>query len=149
MDLNLTKEVRFFSGNEFKDIRHVAEGIVWPDKDANSDHWGRFSVYLISLSVVCLAFGHFVRGKPFDVRISELKSVLDLPVDDIREFLLMNSITVPLSVYLSADDFKEASFMLKDFMNAKPVESCSIVKSARDFLDAFMASYNIVLESES
>ena len=146
MDYNLIKKVRFFSGNEFKDITHVAEGIVYADRNIKSSHWSIYSVYLISSVLTCLSFSFIVRNKevPF-VKVSELKSVLELSTDNIKEFILTNSITIPLSVYLSKEEFNDADEMIKKFLHTQPKEADSIVEYARESLNKFIEIYNIVL----
>ena len=146
MDYNLIKKVRFFSGNEFKDITHVAEGIVYVDRNIKSSHWSIYSVYLISSVLTCLSFSFIVRNKevPF-VKVSELKSVLELSTDNIKEFILTNSITIPLSVYLSKEEFNDADEMIKKFLQTQPKEADSIVEYARESLNEFIEIYNIVL----
>ena len=124
MDYNLVREVRFFSGEVYKDITNVSQGIVMADKEKKMDHWEIYSVYVISAIITCLAF----------------RSMLCSP-----DHILMSAVSIPLSAYLSKDEYEKIDEAIKNFLKAQPKESESIVKSANKYLDWFISDYNITL----
>ena len=147
MDYNLVREVRFFSGEVYKDITNVSQGIVMADKEKKMDHWEIYSVYVISAIITCLAFRSMLCSPDHipEVKISELKAKLEQPADKIKEFILMSAVSIPLSAYLSKDEYEKIDEAIKNFLKAQPKESESIVKSANKYLDWFISDYNITL----
>ena len=51
MDFNVAKQVRFYSGNEVKDVINVAERIVY---NQEFSHWVLYSTYIYTGIILCI-----------------------------------------------------------------------------------------------
>ena len=133
MDLNLAKEIRFYSGKEVRDALVMADRILHRKK---RDHWNVYGSYFIALFLLCMGFKKISSSESLPVvTMSEVKDFLSKPVDEQKEFLLnVSMIYMPDAVYDEVHD------ILQKVLNTKSKECESCVQSALEGFNEFFGN---------
>lgn len=131
MDYDLAKQIRFYSGNEVKDVINVAERIVY---DQKFSHWVLYSTYIYAGIILCIAYKKIEAQKMPIVTVSEMREKLNLSAEELKEYFLTVSMThFPKTVYVNSQKY------LQDFLKTKPKEGESCVESAREYFEDFFS----------
>ena len=133
MDYNLAREIRFFSENEVSDAQRIADRILY---NVELNHWVLYSSYLYALLILCIAHKKINNGEMPIVYTSDIREILNLPINEVKEFIMSTSM-----VHFPQVTYNKSHQMIQDIMKTRPKESESILETAVEYFNKYTAVF--------